>query len=253
MKVGLIGFGRAGKAVAAVLLRHKDLCLEWVVRDSLRLEHRSVPEFLGVESREPGYIFSRQNTSFRELFETQPVDFVIDFSGPESLADYGPLAADRRIGIVSAVSHYPEQALELLNQLALKTRVFWSPNITLGVNYMLKAAEFLQRIAPETDFAIVEEHFKEKAGISGTARIIAERLNIPETQVHSVRAGGIIGRHEIICGFPFQTVRFIHESITREAFGNGVIFVCQNLKDKGPGLYNFDLLLDRYFQFTGQN
>jgi len=45
MKVGLIGFGKTGKAVASVILQNKDFCLEWVLRRSTILEHRSVPEF----------------------------------------------------------------------------------------------------------------------------------------------------------------------------------------------------------------
>lgn len=56
MKVGLMGFGKAGKAVAAVLLESKEANLQWVVRKTKLLEHRSVPEFLGVLSDEPGLI-----------------------------------------------------------------------------------------------------------------------------------------------------------------------------------------------------
>ena len=58
MKVGLFGFGRAGRAVASVLLQKKETHLSWVVRKSTILQHRSVPEFLGIESEEPGLIFS---------------------------------------------------------------------------------------------------------------------------------------------------------------------------------------------------
>jgi 4-hydroxy-tetrahydrodipicolinate reductase len=59
MKVGLYGFGRAGKAVATVLLQSEEAQLCWVVRRSKVLQHRSVPEFLGIKSHEPGLIFSK--------------------------------------------------------------------------------------------------------------------------------------------------------------------------------------------------
>jgi len=62
-----------------------------------------------------------------------------------------------------------------------------------------------------------------------------------------VRAGGIVGKHEVIFGFPSQTVRLIHESISREAFGNGAIFVAENIMDKEEGLYNFEDILLPYF------
>ena len=45
MKVGLIGFGKTGRSVATVLLESKFTNLQWVVRQSTTLEHRSVPEF----------------------------------------------------------------------------------------------------------------------------------------------------------------------------------------------------------------
>lgn len=63
-----------------------------------------------------------------------------------------------------------------------------------------------------------------------------------------IRAGGIIGVHEILFGFPYQTVRLKHESISREAFGNGVLFAAKHMHDKSNGRYNMEDLLLPYFQ-----
>jgi 4-hydroxy-tetrahydrodipicolinate reductase len=112
---------------------------------------------------------------------------------------------------------------------------------------LLFASQYLKKIAPWVDIEIIEEHFKEKQGLSGTAIKIAEALDISNEEIKTIRAGGIVGKHEVIFGFPFQTVRLIHESISREAFGNGAIFVAQNLNTKKPGLYNFETLLLPYF------
>jgi len=54
MQVGLFGFGRAGRSVASVLLESKKTNLRWVIRQTNRLNHRSVPEFLGVTPRKTG-------------------------------------------------------------------------------------------------------------------------------------------------------------------------------------------------------
>lgn len=248
MKVGLIGFGKTGKAVASVLLQNKEFCLEWVLRQSTILEQRSVPEFFGIHSDEPGLIYSSSKTTMEELLDKHPVDIIIDFSSSQGIYTYGKIAAERKIKIISAISHYEKEQLQLLNELAIKTTVFWSPNITLGVNYLLFAAKFLKKIAPWVDIEINEEHFKLKEGTSGTAIKIAEALDVEKDNINTVRAGGIVGKHEVIFGFPYQTVRLIHESISREAFGNGVLFVAQNLKDKKEGLYNFDDILSPYFK-----
>ena len=124
-----------------------------------------------------------------------------------------------------------------------------SPNITLGINFLILSAKVLKNIAPFTDIAITEEHFKAKSEISGTAKVIARELEIPETDTNTVRAGGIIGVHEILFGFPYQTVRLKHESIAREAFGNGVLFAIENLRGKPRGFYNMENLLMPYFNF----
>jgi 4-hydroxy-tetrahydrodipicolinate reductase len=247
MKVGLIGFGKTGKAVASVLLQNEEFCLEWVLRQSTVLEHRSVPEFFGIPSDEPGLIYSSSKTTIQELLNQHPVDIIIDFSSNQGIYTYGKIAAERKMKIISAISHYKVEEIQLLSELALQTTVFWSPNITLGVNYLLFAAKFLKKIAPWVDIEINEEHFKLKEGTSGTAIKIAEALDVEKDNINTVRAGGIVGKHEVIFGFPYQTVRLIHESISREAFGNGVIFVAENLKDKGIGFYNFEDLLAPYF------
>lgn len=247
MKIGLIGFGKTGKSVASILLENNKFCLEWVLRQSTVLEHRSVPEFFGVQSDEPGLIYSSSKTSMEELLDKHPVDVIIDFSSNEGIYTYGEIAAQRKIKIISAISHYKDKELQLLKKLAYKTTVFWSPNITLGVNYLLFAAKFLKKIAPWVDIEVNEEHFKMKQGTSGTAVKIAEALDVDKENINSVRAGGIVGKHEVIFGFPYQTVRLIHESISREAFGNGVVFVAENLENKQKGLYNFEDILTPYF------
>lgn len=247
MKIGLIGFGKTGKAVANVILQNDAYSLQWVLRQSTLLESRNVPEFLGVASDDPALIYSSSKITMQDLLDKHPVDLIIDFSSETGIHTYGAIAGERKIKIISAISHYGEAEQELLKKLSANTVVFWSPNITLGVNYLLFAAKFLKKIAPWVDIEINEEHFKGKTGTSGTALKIAEALDLEKSDINSVRAGGIVGKHEIIFGFPYQTVRLIHESISREAFGNGVLFVADNLANKNEGLYNFEDVLLPYF------
>jgi 4-hydroxy-tetrahydrodipicolinate reductase len=250
MKVGLFGFGRAGRAVATVLLQSEAAYLCWVIRKSTVLQHRSVPEFLGIKHAEPGLIFSKDEWTAEQLFDKHPVDVIIDFSSAEAILFYGEVAAKRGIAIVSAISAYPPEKIAFLKNLSQKTRVLWSPNITIGINFLMLAAKILKTIAPYTDIEIVEEHFKNKKEVSGTAIKISETLALPDTNIKSVRAGGIVGRHEVIFGFPYQTVRLIHESIQREAFGNGALFAANNLVDKKNGFYTMENLLIPYFNLS---
>lgn len=247
LRVGLMGFGKTGKAVATVLLKDPLIRLEWVVRKSSLLEYRSVPEFLGIASNEPGLIYPSSKLSASELLSEYPVDAIVDFSSDKGIHYYGEEAAERGIAIVTAISAYPNHELRLLRNLSSKTQVLWSPNITLGINFLILAAKTLKFIAPLTDIEIVEEHFKVKPEVSGTAIKIANSLELEPKSIKSIRAGGIIGVHEIIFGFPFQTVRLKHESISREAFGNGAKFAVEELVKRDKGFYSMEQLLGPYF------
>jgi 4-hydroxy-tetrahydrodipicolinate reductase len=247
MKVGLLGFGKAGKAVASILLLRKETELVWVLKKSGKSKYYSVPEFLGVESDEPGLIFSKTEWTAKQLLDKYPVDVIVDFSSKEGISFYGEEARKREIAIITAISEYPEDQIQYIKQLSKDTKVLWSPNITIGINFLMIAAKILKKIAPYTDIEIIEEHFKDKKEVSGTARKIANSLSIPVDDIKSIRAGGIIGRHEILFGFPYQTVRLLHESISREAFGNGALFAALAIIDKEKGLYSMEDLLSPYF------
>jgi 4-hydroxy-tetrahydrodipicolinate reductase len=246
-RVGLVGFGKTGRAVASVLLHDKTIDLVWVLRKSQSLEHRSVPEFLGVETDEDGEIHWIGDIDCESLLASSPVDAIIDFSSEEGMDYYGEAAAENGVTIVSAISQLPPVRIATLHKYGKTTRVLWSPNITLGVNFMILAAKTLQKIAPHADISILEEHFKSKPEMSGTAKKISEALNIDPAEVKVIRAGGIIGVHEILFGFPFQTVRLKHESIAREAFGNGAKFGLMELQKREIGFYDMEQLVGGYF------
>ena len=144
---------------------------------------------------------------------------------------------------MSAVSRYSESTQRHLARYAISTPVLWSPNITLGINFMLLAAQTLQRIAPGADVQIVEEHFRDKPEVSGTALRIARALGQQDGAVHTIRAGGIIGVHEILFGFPSQTLRLRHEAVSRRAFGDGAIFAAKELVSREPAMYRMEDLL----------
>ena len=247
IRVGLVGFGKTGRAVASELLFYKSIDLVWVVRKTQALEHRSVREFLGIESEEDGSIHWIGDVDFETLQLSSPVDAIIDFSSETGMDYYGEVAAAQGITIISAISSLPDSRIKELKKYGASTRVLWSPNITLGINFLIIAAKTLQKIAPLADISILEEHFKFKEEISGTARKIAQALNYDEEEILSVRAGGIIGVHEVLFGFPFQTVRLKHESIAREAFGSGAKFALGELQSKEIGFYSMEDLIGKLF------
>ncbi len=217
MRIGLCGLGKTGRSVARSRRQDGDARREWVVRKSDHVSRGPLADQIERSNSGANRIFGVARTPVEALLDMYPVDVIIDFSLADGLDYYGDAAADRGVRIVTAISNYPCEQQERLRELSIRTPVLWSPNITLGVNLMILAANLLQKIAPLADVEIVEEHFRLKKGVSSTAKIIARSLGVLESEIKSLRAGGIVGTHEVVFGFPSQPVRLRHESVSPEA------------------------------------
>ncbi|WP_296653163.1 dihydrodipicolinate reductase C-terminal domain-containing protein [Rhodoferax sp.] len=236
IKIGLIGFGKAGSAVAQVLSADPRFDLRWIAKRSSVIGAQTL-----ADSEIP--IVGLDAANFSGWLDIRPVDAIVDFSAPQSLAVYGEEVRRRKLMLVSAISAYDAEQLRYARSLGQDTRVLCSPNITLGINFLIMAAKLLRNIAPFADVEILEQHFKEKSEVSGTAKKIAESLELGSEKITSLRLGGIVGHHEVIFGFPYQTVRLTHDSIKREAFGTGAAFALGELALRDVGFYTFEDLL----------
>lgn len=247
MKVGLFGFGRTGRLVAEEIIHDPDCNLAWVVRKSAQNNHEYASDFLGYPHNKQGYFFCMDEVGDTDFFKNNPVDVIIDFSSTQGVYEYAH-AADRGIHIVSAISHYEKKERDFLRQLGEKTAVLYSANITLGINFLLVASQILQQIVPNADIEVIEEHFREKSGKSGSALKIAEKLGLdPEKHINSIRVGGIVGKHEVVFGLQNQTIRITHDVISRGAFGAGALFAARALQKETTGFFTMEELMRAAF------
>ena len=244
MRIGLIGFGKTGSAVARSILTDPSMSLEWVMRRSELHQFESVAELADTDIRSDVFIIPVSAYPISKVLNLYPVDAIIDFSSAKGIMYYGEEAAALGVRIVSVVSHYPHDIERKIDQLATTTAVLCSPNISIGVNVLTFTAELIRRFSGSADVEVIEEHFRTKNGVSSTAAIIANSLGVCESEVRSVRAGGVISKHEVLFGYPSQTIRIRHEAVTREAFGEGAIFAAAAMKNLPAGRYCMkDLLL----------
>jgi 4-hydroxy-tetrahydrodipicolinate reductase len=247
INIGLLGLGKTGKVIAAELLREEGLNLKWVVRRS----HTEEGEFAGIllgMHKEAGQIFSADRIDFDTFFEEHPVDIVVDFSHHSTIDMYYEGLKKSGIALISAISAYPQEGIDKINDLSETAPVLFSPNITLGINFLIVISEVLQKIAPWADVEIVEEHFRGKPEVSGTALRIASVLGLDkQDHINSIRIGGVVGKHEVIFGLPNQTIRLVHETNNRAAFGQGIIFGIKYLYGKGVGSYSMDQIIKEKF------
>jgi len=241
IRIGLFGFGRTGATVAGEMINEPNSELVWVVRKSTSHAGEYASRLQGLDTDE-GVIHWVGDID-DSFFERYPVDVIVDFSASETVNLY-KAAARQGARILSAISNYERDDLAELKKLARKTAVLYSPNISIGVNLLLLTALVVRSVIPQADVAVVEEHFSQKADISGTALRIAKKLKLdPEATVKSIRAGGIVGKHEVLFGLPNQTLRITHESINRGAFGRGALAGAEWLMECPRGFYTMEQLL----------
>ena len=238
VNVGLVGYGKAGMAVATVLATDPRYNLRWVARRKAG----AVGETVAVSGHNVPTV-GLSDGGWDSWLDAHPVDAVVDFSQPDAVFAYGESLRQRGVALLSAISAYSEGELDYVRSLGEHIRVMASPNITLGINFLIMAAKLLRGIAPFADVEVLEQHFREKPEVSGTAKKISQSLGLPEENITSLRLGGIVGHHEVIFGFPYQTVRLVHDAIKREAFGTGAAFALDELMKQQPGFYTFDTLL----------
>lgn len=248
IRIGLLGFGRTGFSVALGIAKDDSLELAWVMRKKIPVDNPYASYALGYSDAFAPFVAPKMMN--QAYLNSHPVDMVIDFSNSHSAKEYYDLFAKNQIKIVSAISNYQAEELAVVKEISKSTPLLYSPNITLGINWVMIASKILRQIIPQADVEIVEEHFRDKKDISGTALKLAQHLDLdPKTHVNSIRVGGILGRHEVIFGLPFQTIRLEHETISREAFGTGAIFAAKWLQEqKKPGLFSMeDVFKDKFF------
>lgn len=245
IKVGLFGFGRTGSMVAKEIVSDPDLTLEWVCRKTVPSNLSYTSHALGFDDNFAPFIsFDQLNSKWLEKF---PVDIMIDFSSNAACKTYD-LITSAGTKIVTAISKYTEEDLAYIKKASEKAAILSSPNITLGINWMMMTSMILKKIIPLADIEIVEEHFRDKNEVSGTALKLANQLDIdPVKHVNSIRVGGIVGKHEVIFGLPYQTIRLTHESISRAAFGTGAIYAAKWLSKQSTGLYSMEQMFYEKF------
>jgi len=237
IKIGFFGFGKTGKEAILPFLEDEKFDVGWVFKKTISKAGLYASNY-HFKSKKEGRIYASEALSGAFL-DKHPVDAVVDFSGAENALNY-KLLASRGIKIVSAISAYTSEQKKLLRKVSKRAAVLWSPNITLGINLLMLMSKLIKQITPEADVQIVESHFSGKKGKSGTALRMAENLSLEDSAVHSIRAGGILGNHSIVFGYPYQTIKLEHDAISRRAFGRGALMCAQWILDKPAGLYNME-------------
>ena len=226
MRVGVFGRGRLASAVAALAEREGDIEIAWFVD----------------KGEEP----------------SGKVDAALDASAAEAVGSHVAWAIETGTDLVIGATGWEVSALDPLKSAKDGIGVLVSPNFSLSVAFMRRAALALGRFAElekGSSLAIVERHHAAKADApSGTARLLAGALveGCPrytgwnqgkaeegKINIASLRAGTEVGYHEIRLETDSDAIVLSHEASSREIFAKGALVALRWIRGR-KGLYAFD-------------
>jgi 4-hydroxy-tetrahydrodipicolinate reductase len=190
-------------------------------------------------------------------------DVWLDFTTPAAtIAAIGAIANTKvRAAIIGTTGLSADQEAKIA-AVARRIAIVRSGNFSLGVTLLASLVrEAAAKLGPGWDIEIVEAHHHRKIDApSGTALLLGEaaaqgrgkplqQLRIgprdgvtgmrPQGGIGftSIRAGGIVGEHDVIFAAEREVVTLSHKALDRAVFADGALAAAIWVADKPPGLY----------------
>ncbi len=193
-------------------------------------------------------------------------DVVIDFSNPAILDGLLTYVTKEKMPVIICTTGFSKEQVAEINNASKQTAVFYSGNMSLGINLILELAKKATALLyNDFDIEIIEKHHNQKIDApSGTALMIADSISeeLPkeplyvydrhsyrkkrdknEIGIHAVRGGSIVGEHEVIFAGHDEVISIKHEAHSKEVFAIGAINAAVFLKGKSAGMYNMSDLI----------
>ncbi len=137
---------------------------------------------------------------------------------------------------------------DLLKEASRSIPVFYAANFSLGMALMKKAAEeFGRRFHRKATIELIDSHHAgKKDAPSGTALLLAstvEKGHPSKVEIHSIRSGEILGKHELHFKSSEEHLFLVHETQSRDSYARGAVAAARFLAVQSPGFYTMDDLL----------
>ena len=169
--------------------------------------------------------------------------------------------------VIICTTGYTESQVNELKEASKQIPVFYSRNMSLGINLLIELAKKAAVIlGDQFDIEIIEKHHNKKIDApSGTALMIADGIcevldrtmhyeydrhsqrkkrDKNEIGLHAVRGGTIVGEHEVLFAGHHETLSLTHVAQSKEVFATGSINAAMFLAGKPAGLYDMSDLIN---------
>ncbi len=216
LKIIIAGYGVMGKVLEEVAKRYDDI------------------EIMAICDK------NEELPSIREIHTD--ADVVIDFSVPDAVYDIVQYCEKHKVPLVSAVTGYSDEQEKIIDKLSQSIPVLRSSNFSIGMNVMRKLVQKATEIL-EWDAEIIEMHHNRKKDTpSGTAIMLKKSIG-KDINIHSVRAGSIIGEHTVLFAGDNEIIGITHRAFSKNIFAEGAIKAARFIAKAPKGMYDMDDIL----------
>ncbi|ALV09008.1 4-hydroxy-tetrahydrodipicolinate reductase [Roseateles depolymerans] len=195
-------------------------------------------------------------------------DVLIDFTRPEGTLAHLALCAELGVRTVIGTTGFTDEEKAHIARFAEQAAVVMAPNMSVGVNLVLKLLESAAKaLAEGYDIEIVEAHHRHKVDApSGTAlkmgEVIADALgrDLKACAVYgregvtgerdpstigfaTVRGGDIIGDHTVLFAGIGERIEISHKASSRATFAQGSLRAARFLAGQRTGLFDMNAVL----------
>lgn len=189
-------------------------------------------------------------------------DAIIDFSNAKAMDGLLSYCVEKKLPVVLCTTGLSEEQLAKVEAASKETAVLKSANMSMGINLLLKLLKDAAKVLGPAgyDIELVEKHHNQKLDApSGTALALADSINEAldnsyeyvydrsqvrqkrdkkEMGISAVRAGTIVGEHEVIFAGIDEVIEFKHTAYSRSVFAKGAVEAAKFLADKTEGMYD---------------
>ena len=195
-------------------------------------------------------------------------DVWIDFSVPAATLAAVRAAQAMNVAMVIGTTGLTADDREQLRAAAKQIPIVFSPNMSVGVNVMLKLVELAAKaLGPDYDIDVFEMHHKLKVDApSGTALKLGEvaaaarattleRDGVFERHGHTgerragsigfavARGGDVVGDHTVYFAGTGERIEITHRSNSRATYAQGAMRAAKFVASKREGLYGMEDVL----------
>jgi 4-hydroxy-tetrahydrodipicolinate reductase len=196
-------------------------------------------------------------------------DVWIDFTSPQAtLAALADLEDTRVRAAIIGTTGFDTHELDAIQAASTRLAIVQSGNFSLGVNLVAGLVrQAAARLGPDWDIEVTESHHRHKVDApSGTALMLGHAAAYGRGVSHDdvarfarhgqtgprkggdigyavIRAGGIIGDHEVLFASDDEIVTLAHKAASRTIFAKGALAAAAWAYSAPAGLYTMDDVL----------